>query len=87
KPYTKDDVDLFQVRGKWALAEFAVRDEDDDLQYVGTIDATTGVFTPNVDGPNPKRKWQGNNVGDVFVTFETSLDIPVRPPEKKKTDD
>lgn len=87
KPYTKDDVDLFQVRGKWALAEFAVRDEDDDLQYVGTIDATTGVFTPNLDGPNPKRKWQANNVGDVFVTFETSLDIPVRAPEKKKTDD
>ena len=84
KPYTKDDVDLFQVRGKWALAEFAVRDDDDDLQYVGAIDATTGVFTPNIDGPNPKRKWQANNVGDVFVTFETSLDVPVRPPEKKK---
>ena len=84
KPYTADDVDLFQVRGKWALAEFAVRDEDDDVQYVGSIDAATGVFTPNIDGPNPQRKWQANNVGDVFVTFETELDIPIRPPEKKK---
>lgn len=84
KPYTKDDVDLFQVRGKWALAEFAVRDNDDDVQYVGAIDAATGVFTPNIDGPNPLRKWQTNNIGDVFVTFETTLDIPVRPPEKKK---
>ncbi|MGK0431931.1 MAG: hypothetical protein ACJA0V_001065, partial [Planctomycetota bacterium] len=85
KPYTKDDVDLFQVRGKWALAEFAVRDNDDDVQYVGAIDAATGVFTPNIDGPNPLRKWQTNNIGDVFVTFETTLDIPVRPPEKKKS--
>lgn len=87
KPYTDDDVDLFQVRGKWQLTEFAVRDNDDDLQYVGTIDATTGVFTPNIDGPNPQRKWQANNIGDVFVTFETTLDIPVRPPEKKKAKD
>ncbi len=87
KPYTKDDVDLFQVRGKWALAEFAVRDNDDDVQYVGSIDEATGVFTPNIDGPNPKRKWQTNNIGDVFATFETELDIPVRPPEKKKAGD
>ena len=66
-----------------------MRDKDDDLQYVGTIDATTGVFTPNVDGPNPKRKWQANNVGDVFVCCEVSLDIPVRkdPPKKAKTSD
>jgi len=84
KPYTSDDVDLFQVRGKWALAEFAVRDNDDDVKYVGAIDEATGVFTPNIDGPNPKRKWQANNIGDVFVTFETQLDIPVRPLEKAK---
>ncbi|MFT4516284.1 MAG: quinohemoprotein amine dehydrogenase [Planctomycetota bacterium] len=84
KPFTKDDVDLFQVRGKWALSEFAVRDNDDDVKYVGAIDEATGVFTPNIDGPNPKRKWQANNIGDVFATFETELDIPVRPPEKKK---
>ena len=87
KPYTKDDVDLYQVRGKWGLSEFAVRDDDDDLQYVGSIDEATGVFTPNIDGPNPKRKWQTNNIGDVFVTFETVLDIPVRPPEEGKDAD
>jgi quinohemoprotein amine dehydrogenase len=87
KPYTSDDVDLFQVRGKWALSEFAVRDDDDDLKYVGTIDAASGVFTPNVDGPNPARKWQANNIGDVFVTFEATLDVAVRPPEKKPSDE
>ena len=83
-PFNEDDVDLFQVRGKWALAEFAVRDDDDDLQYVGSIDPATGVFTPNVDGPNPARKWQANNIGDVYVTFEATLDVPVRPIEKAK---
>jgi hypothetical protein len=41
------------------------------------------VFTPNVDGPNPARKWQANNVGDVFVTAEIELDVPVRPAPKK----
>lgn len=84
KPFTADDVDLFQVRPRWGLAEFKVRDDDDDIQYVGTIDPATGVFTPNADGPNPQRKWQANNVGDVFVTAEIELDVPVRPAPPKK---
>lgn len=83
KPYTADDVDLFQVRPQWALAEFQVREDDDDLKYVGSIDARTGVFTPNIDGPNVARKWQANNVGDVFVTATIDLDVPVRPAPKK----
>ncbi|MFY9341230.1 MAG: quinohemoprotein amine dehydrogenase subunit alpha, partial [Planctomycetota bacterium] len=83
KPYTADDVDLFQVRPQWALAEFKVRENDDDLTYIGSIDAVTGVFTPNVDGPNPARKWQANNVGDVFVTAEVELEVAVRPEPKK----
>jgi quinohemoprotein amine dehydrogenase len=85
KPYTEDDVDLFQVRPRWALAEFRVRENDDDLQFVGSIDAATGVFTPNVDGPNPARRWQANNIGDVFVTAEVELEVAVRPePPKPK---
>ena len=83
KPFTADDVDLFQVRPKWGLEEFKVRENDDDLKYVGSIDAMTGVFTPGVDGPNPVRKWQANNVGDVFVTAEIELDVAVRPEPKK----
>ena len=84
KPFTDDDVDLFQVRGQWALEEFRVRDDDDDVHFVGTIDPATGVFTPNADGPNPDRKWQANNVGDVFVTFACELDVPVRPDQAKQ---
>ena len=83
KPFTEDDVDLFQVRPRWSLEEFRVRENDDDLAFVGTIDPVTGVFTPNVDGPNPKRKWQANNVGDVFVTAEVELEVAVRPKPPK----
>lgn len=81
KPYTDDDIDLFQVRPRWALEEFRVREQDDDVRYVGNIDAATGVFTPAVDGPNPERKWSANNIGDVYVTAEVELEVPVRPPE------
>ena len=73
------------MRPKWSLQEFRVRDDDDDVQFVGSIDPQSGVFTPNVDGPNPERKWQHNNIGDVFVCCEVLLDVPVRA-EKKKAD-
>jgi len=83
KPFTDDDVDLFQVRPRWALEEFRVRENDDDVAWIGAIDAATGVFTPAVDGPNPQRKWQANNVGDVFVTAEVELEVNVRPDPPK----
>jgi quinohemoprotein amine dehydrogenase len=85
KPFTDDDVDVMAVKARWSLAEFAVRDDDDDVQYVGTIDAETGLFTPAVDGPNLQRKWQANNVGNVFVVAEGELLAPVRvEPRKEK---
>ena len=87
KLYTDDDVDLFQVRPKWSLQEFRVRDDDDDVQFVGSIDPQSGVFTPNVDGPNPERKWQHNNIGDVFVCCEVLLDVPVRPDAEDREDE
>ena len=34
--------------------------------YVGTLD-DRGLFTPNVDGPNPNRRNNRNNYGDVWV--------------------
>jgi quinohemoprotein amine dehydrogenase len=83
KLHTDDDVDLFVVKPRWGLAEFRVRDNDDDVQFVGSIDPATGVFTPGIDGPNPARKWQANNLGDVFATAEVDLDVPVRPAPAK----
>jgi len=87
KPFTDDDVDMFAVQPRWSLAEFAVRDDDDDIQYVGALDPVTGRFTPNIDGPNPRRKWQANNIGDVLVTAEVELETPIRPPDPKPVEE
>ena len=67
KPNTKDDIELGLVDATWTIEEYAATYDDDDKDFVGTIDAKTGVFTPNVDGPNPKRKHGTNNYGDVSV--------------------
>lgn len=67
KPNTADDINLGAVPAKWALEEFVASYGDDDIQYVGTMDAQTGLFTPASDGPNPKRKSQRNNYGDVWA--------------------
>jgi quinohemoprotein amine dehydrogenase len=67
KPDTKDDVELGLVDALWTIEEFTATFDDDDKNFVGEIDAETGLFTPNVDGPNPKRKNNANNFGDVWV--------------------
>lgn len=64
---TKDDIALGHVDAKWSLEEYSAVLNDDDLKYVGTIDPATGVFTPNVEGPNPQRPGNRNNIGDVWV--------------------
>jgi quinohemoprotein amine dehydrogenase len=66
KPETKDDLTLGPVDVGWSLEEFTATFGDDDKEFVGTIDAM-GLFTPNVDGPNPKRRNNTNNYGDVWV--------------------
>jgi len=67
KPDTKDDVELGLVDALWTIEEFTATFNDDDKDFVGEIDAETGLFTPNIDGPNPKRKNNANNFGDVWV--------------------
>jgi quinohemoprotein amine dehydrogenase len=67
KPDTKDDVDLGLVDPVWSIEEYTATYDDDDKDFVGAIDASTGLFTPNVDGPNPKRKHGANNYGDVWA--------------------
>jgi quinohemoprotein amine dehydrogenase len=67
KSNTKDDIDLGVVDAKWSLEEYSAVLNDEDVKYVGEIDAATGVFTPNVEGPNPQRQGNANNVGDVWV--------------------
>lgn len=67
RPDTPDDLSLGLVDAAWSLEEYAATYDDNDVKFVGTLDAATGRFTPNVDGPNPARKGSRNNIGDVWV--------------------
>jgi quinohemoprotein amine dehydrogenase len=66
KPDTDDDLEIGRVNASWSLEEYGVTYDDDDVKFVGTV-SQTGLFTPNVDGPNPQRSSNRNNVGDVWV--------------------
>jgi quinohemoprotein amine dehydrogenase len=66
KPHTADDVELGPIDVTWSVEEFLSVYGDDDKDFVGTLSAT-GLFTPALDGPNPKRKFSRNNYGDVWV--------------------
>jgi quinohemoprotein amine dehydrogenase len=66
KPNTADDVELGPVKAVWSLEEFYAVYGDDDKEFVGKL-SPTGFFTPNVEGPDPKRKFSRNNYGDVWV--------------------
>lgn len=67
RPDTPDDLSLGLVDAAWSMEEFAATYDDDDVKFVGTLDAASGRFTPAVDGPNPARKGSRNNIGDVWV--------------------
>ena len=66
EPGTADDLDLGVVEVDWSLEEYSATFNDEDLEYVGTLD-DNGLFTPAVDGPNPERVGNRNNIGDVWV--------------------
>ena len=77
KPDTADDLNLGPVDVKWSLEEYPATFNDDDTQYVGVLDQS-GLFTPNLDGPNPKRSGNRNNIGDVWVVAELGGAKPIR---------
>lgn len=66
RPGTEDDLELGPVPARWRLEEYPVTYEDDDVRFVGRIDER-GLFSPAVDGPNPERSGNRNNVGEVWV--------------------
>lgn len=79
KPDTADDVDLGLMPVAWSIEEYTATFGDDDKQFVGSLDAN-GLFTPAVDGPNPKRRNNTNNMGDVWVvaTYEGDKKLRAR---------
>jgi len=66
KPDTDDDLEIGRVKATWGLEEYGVTYDDDDVKFVGAVDQN-GLFTPAVDGPNPNRSHNRNNVGDIWV--------------------
>ena len=63
---TKDDIELGPIDVSWSVEEFYSVFGDDDKEFVGSLDKK-GLFTPNLDGPNPQRKFSRNNYGDVWI--------------------
>jgi quinohemoprotein amine dehydrogenase len=78
KTGTDDDVDLDLVDATWSIEEYAATFVDDDVDYVGAIDQN-GLFTPAVDGPNPERSGDRNNIGDVWAVASVQPDGAERP--------
>jgi len=66
EPNTDDDIRLMRVPAEWSLEEYPETFEDDDIRFVGSIDQK-GLFTPALDGPNPERSGNRNNIGTVWV--------------------
>jgi len=75
KPNTADDVAVGPVDVDWTIQEFSAVFSDDDKDFVGML-SPTALFTPNIDGPNPQRRFGRNNYGDVWVvaTAKTEKD-------------
>ena len=63
---TEDDLKLGRIDVSWSLEEYSAALNDDDIDFVGSISAK-GVFTPALDGLNPERTGDRNNIGDVWV--------------------
>ena len=76
---TGDDVEVGLVDATWSLEEYSAVLNDEDLKFVGGIDPSTGVFTPNVEGPNPERRGSANNVGDVWAVASYTPEGAKRP--------
>jgi quinohemoprotein amine dehydrogenase len=69
KKGTADDVKLTVLPAIWNMKPYDEQAiEDKDIQYAGSINRYTGVFTPSEAGPNPVRKLMANNVGNLTIT-------------------
>ncbi|WP_167402132.1 quinohemoprotein amine dehydrogenase subunit alpha [Komagataeibacter swingsii] len=74
KPDTSDDFPVHVVDADWSLAEMPTVTYDDDIRFVGKLDPATGFFTPNVEGPDPQRRFMRNNYGEVWVVANSKTE-------------
>jgi hypothetical protein len=71
-PGSEDGISLGPVSANWSLEEFFSTPEDDDVSFVGTIN-DSGLFTPALEGPNPKRRKQAKTC--PWITTEMSMSL------------
>ncbi len=65
---TTDDLRIGPVKATWSVAPWNEKAaEDRDVEFAGSMDKDTGVFTPAAAGPNPARKQSTNNAGNLKV--------------------
>ena len=68
KAGTEDDMRIGPVSAAWSVEPFNAQSENDqDVRFAGQMDKDSGVFTPAAAGPNPERKYQTNNAGNLKV--------------------
>ncbi|WP_299181996.1 quinohemoprotein amine dehydrogenase subunit alpha [uncultured Neptuniibacter sp.] len=68
KAGTDDDMRIGFVPANWHVEPFDAQAEaDKDVEFTGSMDAKTGVFTTAAAGPNPKRRMSTNNAGNLKV--------------------
>jgi quinohemoprotein amine dehydrogenase len=64
---TDDDVRIGVMDAAWSVENFdEMAKMLSDAKYAGSID-NSGLFAPATAGPNPKRKMDANNVGNLTV--------------------
>ncbi|GIO09028.1 hypothetical protein J31TS6_50560 [Brevibacillus reuszeri] len=73
KPGTADDLSLGPVEAKWTLEPFPAGADPQNTQYMGTLDKN-GLFTPQVEGINPKRTYTQENLGTATVIATATID-------------
>jgi len=68
KPGTADDIAIGPVAANWSVEPWDEKAAaDNDVKFAGVMDKDAGVFTPGLAGPNPERKYQTNNAGNLRV--------------------
>ena len=65
---TADDLRIGPIKAVWSVAPWNEKAaEDRDVEFAGSMDKDTGIFTPAGAGPNPARKQSTNNAGNLKI--------------------
>lgn len=72
---TDDDINIGAVQATWSVEPFdEVAKHDRDVEFAGVMNAETGIFSPAGAGPNPQRRMNTNNAGNLKVIATLNQD-------------